>query len=58
MEVLTGGVVLSTKAKRFWAEETRRGWILSIIATALVETGSRMDNIFEEFKGTVIVKLF
>ena len=31
----------------------RHGWSLTIIASALVETGSRMDDIiFEEFKGT------
>lgn len=55
--VLTGGVDASAlqKPKRFFgaARNIEGGGSLSIIATALVETGSRMDEvIFEEFKGT------
>ncbi|MCE7935642.1 MAG: transcription termination factor Rho, partial [Chlorobi bacterium CHB2] len=43
------------KPKRFFgaARNTEDGGSLTIIATALIETGSRMDDvIFEEFKGT------
>ena len=43
------------KPKRFFgaARNTENGGSLTIIATALVETGSRMDEVvFEEFKGT------
>jgi transcription termination factor Rho len=55
--VLSGGVDASAlqKPKRFFgaARNIEEGGSLSIIATALVETGSRMDEvIFEEFKGT------
>lgn len=56
-KVLTGGVDSSAlqRPKRFLgaARNTRNGGSLTIIATALVDTGSRMDEvIFEEFKGT------
>ena len=55
--VLTGGVESSalTKPRRFFgsARNIEDGGSLTIIATALTETGSRMDDvIFEEFKGT------
>jgi transcription termination factor Rho len=55
--ILTGGVDASAlaKPKRFFssARAIEEGGSLTIIATALVETGSRMDEvIFEEFKGT------
>ena len=56
-KVLTGGVDANAlqKPKRFFgaARNIDKGGSLSIIATALVDTGSRMDEvIFEEFKGT------
>lgn len=56
-KVLTGGVDANAlqKPKRFFgaARNIEKGGSLTIIATALVETGSRMDEvIFEEFKGT------
>ncbi len=56
-KVLTGGVDASAlqKPKRFFgaAGNIEEGGSLTIIATALVETGSRMDDvIYEEFKGT------
>src|SRR5690625_2586463 len=56
-KVLSGGVDANAlhKPKRFFgaARKIEDGGSLSIIATALVETGSRMDEvIFEEFKGT------
>ena len=56
-KVLTGGVDASSlqKPKRFFgaARNIEEGGSLTIIATALVETGSRMDDvIYEEFKGT------
>jgi len=56
-KVLTGGVDANAlqRPKRFFgaARNIENGGSLSIIATALVETGSRMDEvIFEEFKGT------
>ena len=55
--VLTGGVDANAleKPKKFFgsARNIEEGGSLTIIATALVETGSRMDEvIFEEFKGT------
>jgi len=55
--VLSGGIDASalTKPKRFFgtARNIEEGGSLTIIATALVDTGSRMDDvIFEEFKGT------
>ncbi len=56
-KVLSGGVDANAlhKPKRFFgaARNIEEGGSLTIIATALVETGSRMDEvIFEEFKGT------
>ena len=56
-KVLTGGVDANAlqRPKRFFgaARNIEDGGSLTIIATALVETGSRMDEvIFEEFKGT------
>ena len=56
-KVLTGGVDANAlhRPKRFFgaARNVEEGGSLTIIATALVETGSRMDDvIFEEFKGT------
>jgi transcription termination factor Rho len=56
-KVLSGGVDSNAlqRPKRFFgaARNIEDGGSLSIIATALVETGSRMDDvIFEEFKGT------
>jgi transcription termination factor Rho len=56
-KVLTGGVDANAlqKPKRFLgaARNIENGGSLTIIATALIETGSRMDEvIFEEFKGT------
>ncbi len=56
-KVLTGGVDANAlqRPKRFFgaARKVEEGGSLTIIATALVETGSRMDEvIFEEFKGT------
>ncbi|MEA2012381.1 MAG: transcription termination factor Rho [Verrucomicrobiota bacterium] len=55
--ILSGGVDASSlqKPKRFFgaARNIEEGGSLTILATALVETGSRMDEvIFEEFKGT------
>lgn len=54
---LTGGIDATAlqKPKRFFgaARNIEEGGSLTIIATALIETGSRMDDvIFEEFKGT------
>jgi len=56
-KVLSGGVDSNAlhKPKRFFgaARNIENGGSLTIIATALIETGSRMDEvIFEEFKGT------
>lgn len=56
-KTLTGGVDSNAlhKPKRFFgaARNIEEGGSLTIIATALIETGSRMDEvIFEEFKGT------
>lgn len=56
-KVLSGGVDSNAlhKPKRFFgaARNVEEGGSLTIIATALIETGSRMDEvIFEEFKGT------
>jgi transcription termination factor Rho len=56
-KVLTGGVDANAlqRPKRFFgaARNVEEGGSLTIIATALIETGSRMDDvIFEEFKGT------
>ena len=54
---LTGGVDANAlqRPKRFFgaARNVEKGGSLTIIATALIDTGSRMDEvIFEEFKGT------
>ena len=56
-KVLSGGVDANAlhKPKRFFgaARNIEEGGSLTIIATALIDTGSRMDEvIFEEFKGT------
>ena len=56
-KILTGGVDSNAlhKPKRFFgaARNVEAGGSLTIIATALIDTGSRMDEvIFEEFKGT------
>lgn len=56
-KVLSGGVDANAlhKPKRFFgaARNIENGGSLTIIATALIDTGSRMDEvIFEEFKGT------
>jgi transcription termination factor Rho len=56
-KVLTGGVDANAlhKPKRFFgaARNIEEGGSLTIIATALIDTGSRMDEvIYEEFKGT------
>ena len=56
-KVLTGGVDANAlqKPKRFFgaARNVENGGSLTIIATALIDTGSRMDDVvFEEFKGT------
>ena len=56
-KVLTGGVDANAlqKPKRFFgaARNIEQGGSLTIISTALIDTGSRMDEvIFEEFKGT------
>jgi len=62
-KVLTGGVDANAlqRPKRFFgaARNIEEGGSLTIIATALIDTGSRMDEvIFEEFKALVIRKLF
>lgn len=56
-KILTGGIDANAlqRPKRFFgaARNTQEGGTLTIIATALIETGSRMDEvIYEEFKGT------
>jgi transcription termination factor Rho len=56
-KILSGGVDANAlqKPKRFFgaARNIEHGGSLTIMATALIETGSRMDDvIFEEFKGT------
>jgi transcription termination factor Rho len=56
-KILSGGVDANAlhRPKRFFgaARNIEEGGSLTIIATALIETGSRMDEvIFEEFKGT------
>ena len=54
-KVLTGGVDANAlqRPKRLLARNVEEGGSLTIIATALIDTGSRMDEvIFEEFKGT------
>ena len=62
-KVLTGGIdsACLQKPKRFFgaARSVRNGGSLTIIATALVDTGSKMDDIiFEEFKGTGNSEIF
>ncbi|WP_390622255.1 transcription termination factor Rho [Tautonia marina] len=62
-KVLTGGIDASAlqKPKRFFgaARKVEEGGSLTILATALIETGSRMDEvIFEEFKGTGNMELY
>jgi len=62
-KILSGGVDANAlhRPKRFFgaARNVEEGGSLTVIATALIETGSRMDEvIFEEFKGTGIWKLF
>ncbi|MBI4249688.1 MAG: transcription termination factor Rho [Elusimicrobia bacterium RIFCSPLOWO2_12_FULL_59_9] len=61
--VLSGGLESTSlqRPKRFFgaARNVEEGGSLSIIATALVETGSRMDDvIFEEFKGTGNMEIY
>ena len=54
-KVLSGGVDANALPKRFFgaARNIENGGSLTILATALTETGSKMDDvIFEEFKGT------
>jgi transcription termination factor Rho len=56
-KTLTGGVTAGAleKPKRFFgsARKLEEGGSLTVLATALIDTGSRMDEvIFEEFKGT------
>jgi transcription termination factor Rho len=56
-KILSGGVDANalTRPKKFFgsARKVEEGGSLTIVATALIETGSRMDEvIFEEFKGT------
>lgn len=62
-KVLTGGVDANAlqRPKRFFgaARNIEEGGSLTIIATALIDTGSRMDEvIFEEFKGTGNMELW
>src|SRR5580693_8894824 len=62
-KVLTGGVDANAlqKPKRFFgaARNIEEGGSLTIIATALIDTGSRMDEvIFEEFKGTGNMEIY
>ena len=61
-KILTGGVDANAlhRPKRFFgaARNVEEGGSLTIIATALVDTGSRMDDvIYEEFKGTCNMEL-
>jgi len=61
--VLSGGIDANAlqRPKRFFgaARDVEEGGSLTIIATALVETGSRMDDvIYEEFKGTGNMEIF
>ncbi len=61
--VLSGGIDANAlqRPKRFFgaARKVEEGGSLTIIATALVETGSRMDDvIFEEFKGTGNMEIY
>jgi transcription termination factor Rho len=62
-KVLSGGVDSNAlhRPKRFFgaARNIEEGGSLTIIATALIDTGSRMDEvIFEEFKGTGNLELY
>jgi transcription termination factor Rho len=62
-KVLTGGLdaIALQKPKRFFgaARNIEEGGSLTIIATALIDTGSKMDEvIFEEFKGTGNMDLY
>ena len=62
-KVLTGGVDANAlqRPKRFFgaARNIEEGGSLTIIATALIDTGSRMDDvIFEEFKGTGNMEIY
>ena len=62
-KILTGGIDATALRgpKRFFgaARNIEEGGSLTIIATALIETGSRMDDvIFEEFKGTGNMELY
>ena len=62
-KVLSGGVDSNAlqRPKRFFgaARNIEEGGSLTIIATALIDTGSRMDDvIFEEFKGTGNLELY
>ncbi len=62
-KILTGGIDANAlhKPKRFFgaARNIEQGGSLTIIATALIDTGSRMDEvIFEEFKGTGNMELW
>jgi transcription termination factor Rho len=62
-KVLSGGVDSNAlhRPKRFFgaARNIEEGGSLTIIATALIDTGSRMDEvIFEEFKGTGNMELY
>ncbi|MBI4810893.1 MAG: transcription termination factor Rho [Ignavibacteriales bacterium] len=61
-KILSGGVDANAlhRPKRFFgaARNVEEGGSLTIIATALIETGSRMDEvIFEEFKGTCNIEI-
>src|SRR5262249_23175664 len=61
-KILSGGVDANAlhKPKRFFgaARNIEEGGSLTILATALIDTGSRMDEvIFEEFKGTGNIEL-
>jgi len=62
-KILSGGVDSNAlhKPKRFFgaARNIEEGGSLTIIATALIDTGSRMDDvIFEEFKGTGNMEIY
>jgi transcription termination factor Rho len=62
-KILSGGIDASAmqKPRRFFgaAKNIEEGGSLTIVATALIETGSRMDEvIFEEFKGTGNMEIY
>jgi len=62
-KILSGGIDASAmqKPKRFFgaARNIEEGGSLTIVATALIDTGSRMDEvIFEEFKGTGNMEIY